>query len=102
MPYNTGSLCSFGCSQTLALTLAYQLVKKVYDSAGIDKYEPAVDIEDTAIVLSAMIPWNIAGAVPAAALSADSGFIVYSFYLYILPLVRLLAKRFKILRLEFR
>lgn len=91
---------SFGCSQTLALMLAYQLMKKVYDSAGIDKYELAVDIEDTAIVISAMIPWNIAGAVPVAALTANAGFVIYAFYLYLLPLTSLLAKRFRFLRLE--
>jgi NhaC family Na+:H+ antiporter len=86
---------SFGCSQTLALMLAYQLMKKAYDSAGVDKYELAIDIENTAIVMSAMIPWNIAGAVPAATLSVDASFVLYSFYLYILPLTNLLAKRFR-------
>jgi len=93
---------SFGCSQTLALMLAYQLMKKVYEVEGVDKYELAVDIEDTAIVLSALIPWNIAGAVPAATLSANSGFVPYSFYLYILPLMSMFSKRFRFLRLEFR
>lgn len=86
---------SFGCSQTLALMLAYQLMKKAYDSAGVDKHELAIDIENTAIVMSAMIPWNIAGAVPAATLSVDASFVLYSFYLYILPLTNLLAKRFR-------
>ncbi|MGE5632019.1 MAG: Na+/H+ antiporter NhaC family protein [Caulobacteraceae bacterium] len=92
---------SFGCSQTLALMLAYQLMKKVYDSSGKDKYEMAIDIEDTAIVLSVMIPWNISAAVPAATLAVDSGFVGYAIFLYILPLFSLLSKRFRFLRLEF-
>lgn len=85
---------SFGCSQTLAIMLTYQLVRSMYASAGIDKYELAVDIENTVIVISALIPWNIAGAVPAAALTADSSYTLYSFYLYLLPLAALVLKRF--------
>ncbi|HYF81605.1 MAG TPA: Na+/H+ antiporter NhaC family protein [Clostridia bacterium] len=86
---------SFGCSQTLAIMLTYQLVRNMYDSAGIDKYELAVDLEDTVIVISALVPWNIAGAVPAAALTADNSYIIYSYYLYLLPLAGLIIKRIK-------
>ena len=88
---------SFGCSQTLAIMLTYQLVRNMYNSAGIDKYELAVDMENTVIVISALIPWNIAGAVPAAALTADSSYAIYSYYLYLLPLISLVIKRFKFL-----
>lgn len=87
---------SFGCSQTLAVILTYQLAKSMYKSAGIDKYQLAVDLEDTAIVLSAMIPWNIAGAVPAAMLGANSTYPLYSYYLFMLPLVGLIARRLKL------
>lgn len=86
---------SFGCSQTLAVILAYQLVRKLYANAGIDKNELAVDLEDTVIVISALIPWNIAGAVPAAALTANSTYTLYAYYLYLLPLAGLAAKGLK-------
>lgn len=86
---------AFGGSQTLAVMLTYQLVKNMYASAGIDKYELAVDLENTAIVISALIPWNIAGAVPAATLTADNSYAVYAFYLYLIPLVNLIIKKFK-------
>lgn len=85
----------FGCSQTLAIMLTYQLVKAMYDDASMDKYELALDIEDTVIVISALIPWNIAGAVPAATLSADGSYGVYACYLYMLPLIRLISKKLK-------
>ncbi len=91
---------SFGCSQTLAIMLTYQLVRNMYNSAGIDKYELAVDTENTVIVISALIPWNIAGAVPAAALTADSTYAMYSYYLYMLPLISLASKKIKFLRLN--
>lgn len=87
---------SFGCSQTLAIMLVYQLVNKLYERTGKDKYELAVDIENTVIVISALIPWNIAGAVPAAALSVDAGFIPYAFYLYLLPLCSLVMRQWAI------
>lgn len=91
---------SFGCSQVLAVMLTYQFVRNMYNSAGIDKYELAVDIENTAVVIAPLIPWNIAGAVPAAALNAESSYMVYSYYLYLLPLIILIVKRFKALRLH--
>ncbi len=90
---------SFGCSQTLAVMLTYQLVRSMYATAGIDKYRLAVDLEDTVIVLSALVPWNIAGAVPAAALTADSTYAIYAYYLYLLPLVGLIARRLKLNKL---
>ncbi|NLK34375.1 MAG: Na+/H+ antiporter NhaC family protein, partial [Gracilibacteraceae bacterium] len=87
---------AFGGSQTLAVMLTYQLIRNMYTSADADKYVLAVDLENTAIVISALIPWNIAGAVPAAALTADSSYILYSFYLYLIPLVNLIMRRFRV------
>lgn len=92
--------CAFSGSQTLAIMLTYQLVRSMYDSAGIDKYELAVDIENTVIVMSALVPWNIAGAVPAATLTANSSYTIYAYYLYLLPLISLIGKRFKLLNLN--
>lgn len=89
---------AFGGSQTLAVMLTYQLVRNMYDSAGIDKYELAVDLENTAIVMAPLIPWNIAGAVPAAALTADNSYVLYSFYLYLIPLANLVMKKFEIIK----
>lgn len=88
---------AFSGSQTLAIMLTYQLIRNMYDSVGIDKYELAVDIENTVIVISALVPWNIAGAVPAAALTANSSYTIYAYYLYLLPLINLIAKKFKVL-----
>jgi len=40
----------------------------------------------------ALILWNIAGAVPAAAFSADTGFIPYALYLFLLPLTNFFTR----------
>ena len=86
---------SLGCTQALAILLTNQLIKDTYKKQNRDKYELAIDIENSAVVISPMIPWNIAGAVPAAALTATAGFIPFAFYLYLIPICNLIAKRLK-------
>ncbi len=76
---------AFGCTQTIAILMTQQLAQKTY-KRELDDYQLAIDIENTAVVLSPLIPWNIAGFVPAAVLMTDSGFIPYAVYLYLLPL----------------
>lgn len=80
---------AFSCNQTLAVMLTHQFAYKIYEKKQRNKYQLALDMENTVIVLSAVIPWNIAGAVPAAALATDSAFIPYAFYLFLVPLVNL-------------
>ena len=87
---------AFGCNQTLAVILTYQFEHKIYEKYKLNKYRLALDLENTVIVISALIPWNIAGAFPAAALSADSGFIIYAFYLFLVPLINLFTKKMEI------
>jgi len=78
---------AFACNQVFGVMLTYYFQKKIYEKKGLDKYRLALDLENTIIVLSVLIPWNIAGAFPATLLSADAGFIPYAFYLYLLPLM---------------
>ncbi len=77
----------FGCTQVMAIILTEQIVKKTYKKKNLDSYELAVDIENTSVVLSPLIPWNIAGLVPATTLGVTSGFIPFAFYLLVLPVV---------------
>lgn len=86
---------AFGCSQTLAIILTHQLNKKLYENKGIDNYELAVDIENSAVVLSPLIPWNIAGLVPATSLMIGAGFIPYAFYLYLIPITNIIYYKVK-------
>jgi NhaC family Na+:H+ antiporter len=84
---------AFSCNQTLAVMLTHQFQYKIYEKNQLTKYRLAVDLENTVIVISALIPWNIAGAVPAAALSADASFILYAFYLFLVPLTNLFTRK---------
>jgi len=84
---------AFGCNQTLAVMLTHQLTQGAYEKKRLSRYRLALDLENTVIVISVLIPWNIAGAVPAAALSADSGFIPYALYLFFVPLANFFTQR---------
>lgn len=85
-------MASFSCNQTLAVMLTHQFAYKSYDLRSLSSYKLAVDLENTVILISALIPWNIAGAFPAVTLSADAGFILYAFYLFLVPLFNLFSR----------
>jgi NhaC family Na+:H+ antiporter len=47
-------------------------------------------LENTGVVLSALIPWNIAAFVPTMTMEVSStGFIHYAFYLYLIPIANI-------------
>jgi Na+:H+ antiporter, NhaC family len=81
---------AFGCTQTIAILLTQQLVEKKYHEKERGNDKLAIDLENTVVVISPLIPWNIAGLVPATILMTDPGFIPFAFYLYLLPLINLL------------
>ena len=74
------------CNQTLTILLTRQLCQDVYTNNS----DLALDLEDTAVITSPMIPWSIAGSVPLAAIGAGPGAIPFGFYLILLPVCRLL------------
>lgn len=80
---------AFGCTQVMAVILSHMLVKKGYEKQNVSKEEFAVDIENTAIVIAPLIPWNIAVLVPLTSLMAGFDAIFYCFYLYLIPLSNL-------------
>lgn len=77
---------AFGCTQTITILLTHQLVAPEYCQQGYDNQQVALDLENTAVVLAPLIPWNIAGLVPATLLMAGPGFIPFAVYLYLVPL----------------
>ena len=80
---------AFGCTQTIGIIMTQQLVEDNYSTQELGNYKLATDLANTVIVISALIPWNIAGLVPAKILLVDANFIPYAAYLYLLPLVNL-------------
>ncbi len=80
---------AFGCTQTIGIIMTQQLVEENYATQESGNYKLATDLANTVIVISALIPWNIACLVPAKILLVDANFIPYAAYLYLLPLVNL-------------
>lgn len=77
------------CNQTLAILMTDLLCNRNYTS----QKRLALDIVNTTVLISGLIPWSIACAVPLAIMKADSSAIVYAFFLYLTPLWNLLIAK---------
>lgn len=79
------------CNQTLAIILAHQLC----DGNEKDKNTAAINLENTAVVISPLVPWSIAGAVPLASSGAPGASLIAACFLYILPIYSLIIALIK-------
>ncbi len=79
---------SLGCTQTLSIIMTHHFLHTPYKKLNATARELALDLEDTSVLLSVMIPWNVAGAIPAQMLGYDARFIPFAFFLYLVPLFR--------------
>ena len=77
------------CSQTMAILLTHILCREQYD----DPTALAVDLSNTAIVLSPLVPWNLACAIPLETLGVGWSAIPYAMFLWLFPLCALPARR---------
>ena len=75
------------CNQTLGIMLTHQLCRETQD----EPERMALDLEDSAVVLAPLVPWSIAGAVALSAAGAPMAGIIAAWYLYLLPLWRLVC-----------
>ena len=95
-PY-TAMLCAatvssiIACNQTLTIMLTHQLCRHIEKSDE----SKAIHLEDTAVLIPALIPWSTAAAVPIASVGCSSVCIVFAFFPYILPLWRLAVELIK-------
>lgn len=86
------------CNQTLAIMLTQQLGAGLYRSSSSDdetaasstpESRQAIDLEDSAVIVPAMIPWSIACAVPLSIIGAPMASIAAACFLYLLPICRM-------------
>ena len=77
------------CNQSVVIVMGNQLLHRSYT----DRNEQAVDMENSGIVLSALIPWNIACSIPLVMLGVDERAIPYAVLLYMIPLCYLVTRR---------
>ena len=79
----TSALTSLiSCNQTLAIILTHQLC----DGMEKNKEKAAINLENTAVVISPLVPWSIAAAVPLTSSGAPDASVLAAVFLYILPL----------------
>lgn len=77
------------CNQTVAVMLSEQLLRAGY----ADRSELALDIENSGVLLPALVPWSIASSVPLAMLGVGPGALPWAVLLWLTPLTYLLTKR---------
>ncbi|MEL7649138.1 MAG: Na+/H+ antiporter NhaC family protein [Sedimentibacter sp.] len=75
-----------GCSQTFAVMMTKMLNSRSYEKNGLDRSCEAIDLENTAIMVSPMIPWNIALLAPMTILGTNAASMPYMIYIYLVPL----------------
>ncbi len=73
---------AFSCNQTLATMLTYEIANNLIS----DREQLAVYLENTVILVSALIPWSIAAVFPISTVGAPTNSITYAVYLYLVPL----------------
>ena len=71
------------CNQTLSSILTQQLCHEIIP----DNRQMMIGIENTTIVIAALIPWSIACSIPLATIEAPSTAILCACYLYLQPLL---------------
>ena len=76
------------CNQTLSIMLTHQLCKNVEPRADI----LAIHLENSAVVISPLIPWSIAGTVVLTPLAAPPFALLAAWYLYLIPLCCLMKR----------
>ena len=81
------------CNQSTCAVVCNQLLEDDYPKRGPGRGEMALDIENSGIVLSPLIPWNISVSIPLTMLGADMSAIPYEILLYAIPLCYWLTKR---------
>ena len=84
----------FGCNQSISVVMTVDIMKDIYHKKNLTKEEFSIDVEDSAVVLPALIPWNIAGYIPAMVMLEINTFryIPYSFYLYFIPIYVIITR----------
>ena len=76
------------CNQTLCIMLTYQLCEELEKNNST----MAVHLENTAVLTAPLVPWSIAGTVPLDSAGAPHMSIITGFYLYLVPVWRMIVE----------
>lgn len=77
----------FGGNQTVSIVFTANVMQDNYQWLPDFQQRLALDLEDSSVIIAALIPWNIAAMFPTTVLQVDRvAFLPFAFYLYVLPL----------------
>ncbi|MEG0923970.1 MAG: Na+/H+ antiporter NhaC family protein [Anaerovoracaceae bacterium] len=96
--YGTMLVLSFAtlgifCNQTIASMMCSDVLTKPYLEEGGTREELAMDIENSVIIIAAIIPWAISCSVPLEILQVGLGAIPFSILIFMIPLCYGLTKK---------
>lgn len=74
------------CNQTIASMMCCDLLKRPYEELGAQKEELAMDMENSVILLSAVVPWVLACSVVLDFLQVGYSIVPLSFFLFLTPI----------------
>ena len=74
------------CNQVIAIVSSHAFLWPIYERGGLSREDLADDIENSAILLPALIPWCILGSVPLAILGETYAAMPFAVYVYAVPL----------------
>jgi len=77
---------AIGCCQAFTIILTDVLNVKAYNKNNIDNNSRALDLENTSVLISALIPWNLSLLLPMTILGTNFSCMPYLIYIYILPI----------------
>ncbi len=80
--------CAIACNQTMSIIITADLCKNNYKKIE----DMAIPLEDSALVIAALVPWSITCSVPLTSLNAPTSSLLYASFLYLIPLIGLLKE----------
>ncbi len=86
-------ICAAFCNQTIAITMNDQLWERIYEEEHASHQELALDMENSAVLISGLVPWAISCSVPLEMLGVDARALPYGFLLYLVPLCYIFTKK---------
>lgn len=86
---------AFSCNQPTAMVMSCKIMKDSYNQSKVNANSLALHIENSAVLLSALIPWSVTPLVVTSSMGINmGGFLPYAFYLYMLPLTYFISLKY--------
>lgn len=78
----------FMCNQVISIIVPSGVLLKRYEELRIDKKVFARLLSDSGVMISAIIPWNVAALIPASVMGVEVlSYLPYAFLAYMMPII---------------